>query len=112
MPKYRIVQVKPLGLDGAFIIESFIDVPATKSINPKYKFHQSYYEGQFKLNAGAKPQDWVITTPATQKWQELSSWYSRNTLEEAEKCIEQLRTEANLVEELKTFKRKIIREYD
>ena len=57
MSKWRIVQVKPEGLDKAFIIEEFVVIPAHQVLNPKYRYNQSYWEGTFKLNAGGRPKD-------------------------------------------------------
>ena len=112
MARWRIVQVKPLGLSNAFVIESYIDIPATKIVNSRYKANQSYWEGTFRLNAAGRPRDYFIDVPAKQEWRELSSWHSRDTLAQAIEAVEQLQIEAKLVDKLKTFKRTVIQEYD
>ena len=112
MSKWRIVQVKPDGLPQAYIIEEFVVIPATTEINSKYMFMRSYYEQQGRLNVGGLPSDYRVAVPSKEIWKDMGQWYYRDTKDQAEQAIRELQTLANLNEELKTFKRKVIKEYD
>lgn len=112
MPKFRIVQIKPVGLNHAFIIEELVHVPITKGINPIYHANQGYWENTFRYNAGGRPADWFVEVPAKDVWRDMGDWYATDTLEQAEIEVTKVSNKCALLEEQKTFKRVIMKEYD
>lgn len=111
MSKYRIVQVKPLGLEGAFIIEQLVITPATRAFNEEYRPLQKYYDNISALNIANIPKDYYVDVPEKQEWKTINSgpW---DTLKQAEESLNRLRERNNLMEESKTFKRVVVQEYD
>lgn len=112
MPKFRIVQVKPVGLEKAFIIEEFVVIPAHSKINEKYRYNSSYYNQIGKLNVGGLPIDYNVPVPATSSWKDIGDWYAHDTLEQAQEQVAKLMSKCALLLEYKTFKPKVIQEYD
>ena len=112
MPKFRIVQIKPVGLEKAFIIEELVHVPITKGINPKYHGNQGYWENTFRLNAGGRPADWFVAVPAKDVWRDIGDLYAHDTIEQAQEQVTKIASKCALLLEYKTFKPKVIQEYD